>query len=257
MAAAVSPARGPGVAVPVAAPTAAPAFPASRAAPAQDPREKKTTDLTPAAAAAAESEAGAVESEVSAATPAVQEVERATHDEEPLTAWQAAAEAVGGLVADFAAMARRAAWRDGVLEIGMPHAAGQAASFLGRPEVAANLARSLSEARGRPVRPVIVVDPPTAVPVAQAASEERPRAAASQAALVREVLDHPLVARARSTFDAAIRKVEPPRPRPTPAPVAAGVAGLGEAAEGIDQAGESGGDDTAGSIGAGAGGSDG
>jgi hypothetical protein len=105
---------------------------------------------------------------------------------------------------------------------------------------------------------VIVVDPPTAGPVARAAAEaERPRAAASQAALVREVLDHPLVARARSTFDAAIRKVEPPRPRPTPAPVAAGVAGLGEAAEGIDQAGESGGDDTAGSIGAGAGGSDG
>ena len=34
---------------------------------------------------------------------------------------------------------------------------------------------------------------------------------ASQSALVREAMDHPFVAKARTLFDAAIRKVEPPR----------------------------------------------
>jgi DNA polymerase-3 subunit gamma/tau len=41
---------------------------------------------------------------------------------------------------------------------------------------------------------------------------ERPRAHRSQAALVREATAHPLVARARDLFDAAIRRVDPPRP---------------------------------------------
>jgi DNA polymerase-3 subunit gamma/tau len=262
--------RAPAVTPPVATPAlaAAPApsgMPAPAAAPAQVPasREKKTTDLTPAAVATAED---AVEAPADGAAPAedggggraamAPEVAREPREEEPLVAWQAAAEAVGGLVADFAAMACRAAWRDGVLEIGLPHSAAQAASFLGRPEVAANVARSLSEARGRPVRPVIVVDPPSASPVAQVPAVERPRAAASQAALVRDALDHPLVAQARATFDAAIRKVEPPRPRPTVAPVAAGGSGRAEADDGPDAAGDAGAAFAASSAGDGADGAD-
>jgi hypothetical protein len=35
----------------------------------------------------------------------------------------------------------------------------------------------------------------------------------TQASLLREAGEHPLVAHARTLFDAAIRKVEPPRPR--------------------------------------------
>jgi len=246
--------RGTAVTAPGAAPAStAASAPASAPAttPAPAPREKKTTDLTRVVEAAAESVVVAADGAAPAADGGGGRVAMAPEgareprgeeprDEEPLVAWQAAAEAVGGLVADFAAMACRAAWRDGVLEIGLPHAAAQAASFLGRPEVAANLARSLSEARGRSVRPVIVVDPPSAAPAPQAlADTERPRAAASQAALVREVLDHPLVAQARTTFDAAIRKVEPPRPRPVAA--AAGGPGRAAADEGPDQTGAAGG----------------
>ncbi len=48
------------------------------------------------------------------------------------------------------------------------------------------------------------------------ASAERPRAARSQAALLREVSGHPFVARAKDLFDAAIRRVDPPRPGAAP-----------------------------------------
>jgi len=49
---------------------------------------------------------------------------------------------------------------------------------------------------------------------------------ASQAALMRAAADHPLVAHARTLFDGAIRKVEPPRTREA-APAAAPPAGGG------------------------------
>jgi DNA polymerase-3 subunit gamma/tau len=224
----------------------APAPAATAVAP--EPREKKTTDLTPAPAATAENAADRGGDEAGALPPrsvvreepeVAREARTVAPAEDPLVVWQAAADTVGGLVADFAAMAGRAAWRDDVLEIGMPHAAAQAASFLTRPEVAANLMRSLSAAVGRPVRQTIVVDPLPATPSAQAPADvERPRAAASQAALVREVLDHPLVAQARATFDAAIRKVEPARPRPPVAPAAAGGPGPAEPDDGPDRTGD-------------------
>ena len=51
----------------------------------------------------------------------------------------------------------------------------------------------------------------------------RRQPAASQSALVREAMDHPLVVHARTLFDAAIRKVEPARQQPEAAPVPAGV----------------------------------
>jgi hypothetical protein len=51
------------------------------------------------------------------------------------------------------------------------------------------------------------------------------RTAQSQSALIRESAAHPLVERARELFDAAIRKVEPPRPRAEPAAVSAVHAG--------------------------------
>jgi hypothetical protein len=46
----------------------------------------------------------------------------------------------------------------------------------------------------------------------------------SQAALLREAMEHPLVMHARTVFDAAVRKVEPPR-RERNAPVPSAAAG--------------------------------
>jgi hypothetical protein len=60
----------------------------------------------------------------------------------------------------------------------------------------------------------------------------------TQAALLREAAEHPLVAHARTLFDAAIRKVEPPRardPRPTePAPTVATMAAAEDMAVAAD-----------------------
>lgn len=119
---------------------------------------------------------------------------------------------VGGLAVDFAAEAVAVAWRDGGLEVTMPAAAAAATSFLRRPEVVTGISRALSERAGRGVRYAIVV---AAVAAAAAEAEGPPsvRPAVSQAALLREVSEHPLVTHARGLFDAAIRKVEPPRPR--------------------------------------------
>ena len=149
--------------------------------------------------------------------------------------WRAGSEAVGGLAFDFAAEAAAVAWRDDGLEVTMPAAAAAATSFLRRPEVVAGISRALSEAAGRPIRYAIVV---TAAAAAADAERERTspaRPAMTQVALLKEVSEHPLVAHARSLFDAAIRKVEPPRPRDMPVPAAARPAGdaVGEGTDAV------------------------
>jgi hypothetical protein len=137
---------------------------------------------------------------------------------DPLAIWLRGCETVGGLATDFAATAARARWNDDVLEVTMPAEATTASSFLRRPEVAAGIARVLAEMVGRPLRHTIVIEKSAPVHAADgpadtapAAPRERPRSVASQSALVREAMDHPFVAKARTLFDAAIRKVEPPR----------------------------------------------
>ncbi|MFM8985114.1 MAG: hypothetical protein ACKONH_03510 [Planctomycetia bacterium] len=137
-------------------------------------------------------------------------------------AWQAAAEAQGGLAVDFAAAATGVAWRDGGLEVTMPAEASTAAAFLRRPEVAAGIGKALAGMAGRAVRVAVVTAAPAAVSPTAAA---RPTAVVPQVTLVREAAEHPLVKQARTLFDAAIRKVEPPPPRdaarpPRPVPVA-------------------------------------
>jgi len=142
---------------------------------------------------------------------------------DPLEAWRQAAEAVGGLAVDFGEMAQRAVWHDDVLEVVLPAASGNAASFLRRPEIAARLSRVLSEMAGRPVRQslVIAAAPPAAASAGldsqgrAPGAAERGRPAVSQAAMLREASEHPLVMHVRTLFDAAVRKVEPPRPRPS------------------------------------------
>jgi len=198
--------------------TAASSGPSGGATPtgtAPPPREKKTTDLTAAAPAAVPAPVVADVAGESATSP------------EPLAAWRQAAEGVGGLAVDFADLATHARWRGDVLDVVLPAAAGNAAAFLGRPEIAAGLSRTLSELAGRPVRQSLSIAPAAAAGAdagaggaGGAAPAERGRTAPSQAALLRDVAEHPLVAHVRTLFDAAVVKVEPPRAAargPTPA----------------------------------------
>ena len=151
---------------------------------------------------------------------------------EPLEVWRQATDTLSGLAVDFAHLAVRAAWRDGLLEVVLPPTSGGAASFLRRPEVSASITRALQEICGREVRHGIIVEV-AARPAAGASrvddppegGERTPRTAPSQAALVREVATHPLVVRAQAVFDAAIRKVEPPRQRSATAVAHAGAGG--------------------------------
>jgi len=239
-------AAGPGAVAGAASPAAprpAVARPVAVAAPAP---QKKTTDLTPPVAERPPEP-------VPAAQPAPAP-ERATVDREAaasalpsdaFAAWQAAAATLEGLAGDCAAEATAAAWRDDQLEVTLPATATTAASFLRRPEVVASIARALEGLAGRRVRHAIVMaDPPADAGAASVTDQPRAAAAPSQTALLREAADHPLVAHARTLFDAAIRKVEPPRPRErpvTPAVTATVAVGVDDAV--ADDAGEAGPDE--------------
>ena len=196
-------------------------------------------------------------------------------DTDPLHVWRECGRLVGGLAADFAHLAVRAVWRDGRLEVRMPAESAAAATFLRGSDVTAGLQRVLVALVGRPAKLAFEVDPPApvAVPAAEAATVSRgavvedaggtpgaedrrvagaedrrvgqttraapARPAQSQAALIREALSHPLVERARTLFDAAIVKVEPPRPQAEPAPAdmpagAADTSAPGEVPERVD-----------------------
>jgi DNA polymerase-3 subunit gamma/tau len=148
---------------------------------------------------------------------------------DPMTAWLAASEQVGGLAHDFAAMAVAATWKDETLEVHMPATAAAATAFLSRPEMASGIGRALAEMAGRvTVFRLVTVVAPRAEPAAEpgqparhAEPASRGTPAVSQAALVREASEHPLVAKARTVFDAAIRRVEPARRRVDAEPVEA------------------------------------
>jgi hypothetical protein len=102
------------------------------------------------------------------------------------------------------------------------------------------ISRALADLAGRPLRHAIVVSQPASAEGPAGPAPERPRPVPSQAALLRDVMDHPLVAQARTLFDAAVRKVEPPRPSEpvahaavaTPAPAAAAGEATGEEHDG-------------------------
>ncbi len=156
---------------------------------------------------------------------------------DPLVLWQLVTESLDGLAADFAATVTAAAWRDGVLEVSLPADAATAASFLRRPDSAAAIAAGIEASAGHPLRHAILLAPPRPAGVVP----ERPPqpVVASQAALVRAATDHPLVAHARSLFDAAIRKVEPLRPREIEPAVVTVSAGEGVASAAGGDAGPS------------------
>ena len=136
-----------------------------------------------------------------------------------MAVWQRTVASVGGLAADYAAHASRAAWRGDVLEVVLPSEATTALSFLKRPEVAAGLSRTLADVAGRPLRHVLIIDP-SAPAAPSPVSESNGRLETkhsqkplSQTAMLRDAMEHPLVRHAQGLFDAAIRKVEPARPR--------------------------------------------
>lgn len=125
---------------------------------------------------------------------------------DPVEAWRAATSALGGLAGDFAATATVVRWNEDELEVAIPASAAAAHSFLARPEVASGIGEALRGIVGRQVRYRIA---PVADPVESAPIERRPRTQFSQSALIREAMDHPLVAHARVLFDATVRRVEP------------------------------------------------
>ncbi len=203
-----------------------------------EPREKKTTELTvpgeaagspPAIPPNRDSHAGgtgqSATSEAdqpvpigeSSSEPAAA-VAAAPLPSDPLAAWRAATDGLDGLAADFAATAAAAAWKEEQLEIRLPATAATAAAFLRRPDSMAAIGRALEDRLGRPMRYSVVLAPPVAADAV--APQQRPAPVPSQTALVRAATDHPLVSHARTLFDAAIRKVEPPRPGPPPAAAA-------------------------------------
>jgi hypothetical protein len=86
--------------------------------------------------------------------------------------------------------------------------------------MAARIGRALAEMAGRVAAfRLVTLAPEAESPTEQSGPASRggeatPRpTVVSQAALVREAAEHPFVAKARTVFDAAIRRVEPPRRR--------------------------------------------
>ena len=194
-------------------------------------REKKTADLTPApqpvpvveVPSVAATSPAAVAGQIAEAAAEARSAGGTPLPIDPLATWLDAAAQSGGLAADFASSATEACWHDGTIVVTIPTA--QALSFLGRPEVSAGIAKAVEAVAGRRVAVRLVAGaPPTVAPSAArstgaAAAEPppRPAPALSQAALLREAAEHPLVAHARQVFDAAIRRVDPPRERPAAA----------------------------------------
>jgi hypothetical protein len=114
---------------------------------------------------------------------------------------------VGGMAAGFINEATSAAWHgDDGIEVTMPATGETGCSFLKRPEVSASVTEALRQLSGR-ARFVFAFE--EAKPVA---AKPKPAASRSQAALLRLASEHPLVTHARTVFDAAIRRVDPPSP---------------------------------------------
>ena len=214
-------------------------------APAERPQKKKPPPAGVTAAAAAETAAprqaaaapAAPEPAAAPAAAATAETAGGSHASpgapDPLTLWKEAAAVVGGIAEDFAALAEAATWEGTCLQVELPATAGSAAAFLARPEIIGQFQQAVAERTGHNCRCGIScrTDQPTtravaggAGPAAAGAAAAAPdpggRRGVSSAALLRETMDHPLVSHARTIFDAAIRKVDPPRRRPPPTPAA-------------------------------------
>ena len=148
---------------------------------------------------------------------------------EPLSLWKNAGEGVGGLASDFANMAISVLREADHFKIKFPASARSAIAFLNRPEIAKQIQTSLESATGQSCRHSIELQEETTSTTPSKSDgtksdgtgerSEQPHKAVQQTAissagLLKETVKHPLVSHALTTFDAAIRKVDPPR-RPT------------------------------------------
>lgn len=144
-------------------------------------------------------------------------------DTEPLVIWKNAGEIVGGLASDFAAMAASASQEANHFKIEFPASAGSATAFLNRNEITKQFQNALENLTGQSCRYSVVlqeqesVATPSALTSPQNGSLNNPskkplkKTVKSSAGLLKEAIQNPLVSHALVTFDAAIRKVDPPR----------------------------------------------
>ena len=159
-----------------------------------------------------------------AKTPNPQASEKATFlsaDSEPLVIWKNAGELVGGLASDFAAMATSASQEANHFKIEFPASAGSATAFLNRNEITAKFQNALETLTGQSCRYSVALHEkgtanPSGFTNAQNGSSNKSstpfkKTVLSSAGLLKETVKNPLVSHALTTFDAAIRKVEPPR----------------------------------------------
>ena len=188
--------------------------------------KKKLTPEANQQTAKTDQPAPATFSSVKAKTPARQtQVEKNTPNQvtEPLVIWKNAGEIVGGLASDFAAMATSASQEANHFKIEFPASAGSATAFLNRNEITKQFQNALENLTGQSCRYSVVLQEPesAATPSGSTQSQDgtlnKPsknplsKTVISSSGLLKEAVQNPLVSHALTTFDAAIRKVDPPR----------------------------------------------
>ena len=188
--------------------------------------KKKLTPEANQQTAKADQPAPATFSSIKAKTPARQtQVEKNSPNQvtEPLVIWKNAGELVGGLASDFAAMATSASQEANHFKIEFPASAGSATAFLNRNEITKQFQNALENITGQSCRYSVVLQEPksSATPSGSTQSQDgtlnKPsknplsKTVISSSGLLKEAVQNPLVSHALTTFDAAIRKVDPPR----------------------------------------------
>ena len=186
--------------------------------------KKKLTPTTNQKAAKADQAAPATFSSVKAKSPNPRTPDKTTTSSvgaEPLVIWKNAGELVGGLASDFAAMATSVSQEANHFKIDFPASAGSATAFLSRNEIAKQFQSALETLTGRPCQYSVALQEkgatnPLGSTTAQNGSSNKlstpsKKTVISSAGLLKETVQNPLVSHALTTFDAAIRKVDPPR----------------------------------------------
>ncbi len=188
--------------------------------------KKKLTPEANQQTAKADQPAPATFSSVKAKTPTRQtQVEKNTPNQvtEPLVIWKNAGEIVGGLASDFAAMAESVSQEANHFKVEFPASAGSATAFLNRNEITKQFQNALENITGQSCRYSVVLQEedsagtPSGSTPSQDGTLNKPsknplsKTVISSSGLLKEAVQNPLVSHALTTFDAAIRKVDPPR----------------------------------------------
>ena len=186
--------------------------------------KKKLTPTTNQKADKADQTAPATSSSVKAKTPNSWTADKTTTPSvgaEPLVIWKNAGELVGGLASDFAAMAASVSQEASHFKIEFPASAGSATAFLSRNEITKQFQSALETLTGQSCRYSVVLqekgttNSSGSIPAQNGSSSKQStpskKTVISSAGLLKETVQNPLVSHALTTFDAAIRKVDPPR----------------------------------------------